>query len=120
MICVMRIGDFRCQIVNCDDVIIRQNLTALQSISELANIARPLTCFEGMPSLFCDGPLLPEQSPDQQGNIALAFSQRRQFERHDVDAIEEILAKAAGFNLARELFVGGAEQSYVGRLFLGG
>ena len=46
----------------------------------------------------------------QRGNILLAFPQRREGDRHNVQAIVQIFAKPAGADQLGQIFVGGSNQ----------
>ena len=43
------------------------------------------------------------------GNVVAPFRQRRHAHRHDIEAVIEILAEAAGFGLGAQIAGGGAD-----------
>ena len=53
------------------------------------------------------------------GNVFAAFAQRRQIQSDDVDAVEEILAEAAGGDFVGKIAIGGADDARVGSALLG-
>ncbi len=48
---------------------------------------------------------------DQQGDVLAPLAQRRQVDRHDVEPVVKVLAKAAGGGLGRQVTVGGCDQA---------
>jgi hypothetical protein len=52
---------------------------------------------------------------DEEWNIPAALAQRRHLELHDVEPIEQILAKAAGEDFAREIPIGARDDADVNR-----
>ncbi len=59
-----------------------------------------------------------EEIVGQRRDVFAAFAQRRQIQCDDVDAIEQILAKAAGGNFVGEIAIGGADDARVGAALL--
>ena len=53
----------------------------------------------------------------QRGDIVDAFAQRGHRQRHHVEAIEEIFAKAARLHLGLEVAVGGGDDAHIHRQF---
>ena len=55
-----------------------------------------------------------EEVPDQVGHVLGALAQRRQPQRHDVEAEEQILAEQALLDQDAQVLVGGGDDAHVG------
>src|ERR1700760_4838913 len=62
---------------------------------------------------------LGEEVVGEERDIFAAFAERRKIERDDIDAIEKILAEAAGGDFVGKIAVGGADDARVGAPLLG-
>ena len=56
---------------------------------------------------------LPEEPLDQQRNVFRPLPQRRHYNRHNLQAIEQILAESASGNRLLEFLVGGGDHSHI-------
>ena len=61
-----------------------------------------------------------EQRLAKQGQVFAALAQGRHDEFNDVQAVIQVLPEVAGLHLGGQVFVGGADDAHVYRLFLGG
>ncbi len=61
------------------------------------------------------GLVLAEEMPDQQRNVLGALGECGDVDREDGEAVEEILAKAAGVDRGVNVAVGGGEDAHVDR-----
>src|SRR5260221_10466553 len=76
---------------------------ALYDVLQLANIARPVVGLAELQGLLVDLPdvlsslrrIAPDELLDKHRNIALTVTQRRHFDREDVQPVEKIRAKRA-------------------------
>ena len=99
---------------------------ALDDIFEFADIAGPAVVFkdfehlgfDGFDGFFGGGAVGAEEMINEQGDIALAFAQRRDNDWHDVDAEIQVFAEAALADAVFEVFVGGGDQAKID--FFGG
>ena len=94
-----------------DAVARREDQGALDDVAQLADIARPVVRLERGHRFFRDGrrrhpPLgreAREEMADQLGDVLAPLAQRRKAHRHDVEAVEEVLAEAPGGDLVLQV-----------------
>ena len=87
---------------------------ALHQIAQLAHVARPGIFFERAQSLFgqflglapVGGGEFLQEMIRQQAHVLDTLAQRRDMERHHVQAVEQILAKIAALDFFFEILVG--------------
>ncbi len=53
------------------------------------------------------------QAIDQQGDVALAFAQRRQFQRHHVQPVIQVFAKTPGADFLCQVAPGGGDHAHI-------
>ena len=105
--------------VGADAVVLRQQHGAVQGVFEFADIARPGRAEEGLAGvlgerarrqavglrIFCDEVI------GERDDVTGTFAQWRQFEVHDVEAEQQILAEAAVANGIVEVAIGGGDDA---------
>ena len=86
----------------------------LHRVLQFAHISRPVVSHQPPHGIFRNGANGPQRiaeflqkKTDQQRNIALAFSQRRQFDLHHVQPEIEVLPEGAGANGGFQIAIGG-------------
>ena len=92
-------------------------------VLQLAHVARPgVGQHRGLgrrreagEALVIFGRVLPEEFPGDDQHVVVAFAQRRQVDGHDMQAVEQVLAEAAGIDLGLRVAVGGADDADVDR-----
>jgi hypothetical protein len=96
----------------------RERAGAFDRVLQLAHVARPVVLHDQAQSVVGEGVVDPrfalhlrQDVRGQQGNIALAFAQRRDAQRHDVQPEVEILPKAPRFHHAQQVAVGGCQHA---------
>ncbi len=95
------------------DVAFRQDHGALDRVLELAHVARPRVLVEQPSRLGVDAAdvraqarvVAREEVIDEERHVFAALAERGIMNGEDVDAIEEVLAKAPGLGLGREIAV---------------
>ena len=100
---------------------------ALDGVFQLADVAGPLVVHQqaerfggelaGLEAVFFGVEL--EEMRGEQRDILLAVAQRRQVERDDVEAVEEVFAEAALFDGLLQVDVGGGDDADVDLDFVG-
>ena len=96
---------------------------ALDRVLEFAHVARPVRGFQrgdrvalqrarGLVELAVE---VVQEKQRQRQDVVAALAQRRHPKRHDVDAVEQVGAEAAGRHLLLQRLVGGADQAETGR-----
>ena len=69
-------------------------------------------------SFLIDLPIATQNVVDEFVRVTCAIFQRRQFDRQDVDAVVEVLAKVSLFDLERQVAVGCCNDSHIDASFL--
>ena len=99
----------------------REDHCALDDVLQLPDVARPRIVHQGLhdggrdgldPPAHPPGELLSEMA-DQPRDVVTAFSQRRQHDREDVQAVVEVFAEAAVGDHSRQVAVRGRHQAHV-------
>src|SRR6185295_14095812 len=107
------------QVFGPDDAALVQYQGAFHDVLELAHVARPVVLHQQLDRLLVDAlvaasrRVTPHEVVDQQGNVVAAQPQRRQLDRDDIEAIEQVGAETALGDLLLEVGVGGRHQPAV-------
>ena len=91
-------------------------------VLQLAHVARPAIALAAAPSPPASSVLSGSPSPrrrarkwrDQRRNVVEPLAQRRQADRHDVEAVEQILAEQALADQLAQVAVGGGDDADIG------
>ena len=108
------VEDFRRQQVDVDArhaIARREDDGALDDVAQLADVAGPVMRLQRRHRFLRDaqrrdpplGREAGEEMADQLGNVLAPLAQRRQAHRHDIEAVEEILAEATGGDLVLQV-----------------
>jgi hypothetical protein len=101
-----------------------QDAGALDDVLQFAHVSRPVIFLQQAHRLRLDMPewrLLTlacprEEMPRQFGNVILALAQRRQIDRHDVEAVEQILPEFSLGHRGLQIAVGGGDHADIHHL----
>ena len=101
----------------------RQQHGALEEILQLAHVARPAVALQEEERVgaqlrrFAPEPVSRgcEEGASERLDLARSLAQRRDAQRHAVQAIEEVLTKTPGAHLVVERAVGGGDEAHVER-----
>ena len=74
------VGNFRWQIVDGDEIIVRQNLGSIHGILQLTHIPGPVIGFDRAQRILADGPVPTKKHTCQQDDIPVSLAQRGQFQ----------------------------------------
>ena len=104
-----------------DGVALGQHHGAEQRVFELADVARPVEGREHAQRLRRDqadalalfGGKARQEMPGQRRDVGGAVAQRRHRDREDVQAIEQVFAKAPGFDVGDQVAIGGGDDADV-------
>ena len=104
-----------------DDFLRIQGRQPARQVFQLADIARPAIALQPLERphvhLFLRQSLAGcqrEKMPGQVGNILGALAQRRQAQRHDIEAEKQILAKQSLLDRDPQILVGGRHNAHIG------
>jgi len=94
---------------------------AVDQVFQLAHVARPIVGHQAFRGLALDdlprqalARRLGEEGLDQFGDVLEPFAQRRQAQRHDVQAVEQILAEAALAGQLGQVLMGRGDDAHIG------
>src|SRR5947209_1575530 len=104
-----------------DCVALRERSGALQTVAKLTHVAGPVVCREASARVFGEVERVAvealaedrEEVFDERGYVFAPVAQRRDVERDDVEAVEEVCAEAPLLNVVGEVAVGGGDDSHV-------
>ena len=110
------------QVGGGDHVAVGEDRRALEGVGELADVAGPAGAVEqgaragveaqGATAERGAGP--GEQALGERLDVLVALAQGRQHDREHGEAVEQVLAEAAGGDLGRQVSVGGGDPAHVG------
>src|SRR5438105_8677082 len=95
-------------------VALAEDRRAREHVFQLPHVSGPGTCHQLLQRVAWDPAQvlvqalvdLHQQMLDEKRNVLATLAQRRDRERHDLEALVQVLAEPAGFHLARELAIG--------------
>ena len=118
---VMACDDLRREVFGLDQGSAGGDGCLFESVLEFANVARPVVAHEPRERLprerfGREAPVghLVEEMVDQEWNVFQALAQRGNFDRDDVEAVEEVLAEAACYHGVGENDVGRGDDAAIG------
>src|SRR3546814_9779732 len=107
-----------------DQVLLGQQRGAFHQVTQLAYVARPAPrqhrtfrrrCQPQIMTAVTGGAAF-EEAACQRQDVVATLAQRRQTNFQRVEAVQQILAEAAGFHFDGQIGIGGRDQSHVGAL----
>src|SRR5262245_56246410 len=108
------------KMLHTDTIALAENHRPLDRIPQLAHVPRPCAGAKSIGGFVgkADDPAISaeraEHSLCQRDDVLRSLAQRRNVDLNDLDAVKQILAKAAGFDRGLKIDVGRRDDAYVG------